>query len=111
MTSLYELSSSGRSGAFFFASHDNRFILKTIPLNEANTMLSKNFLPRYYEHVREFRDTLLTRYYGLHSLRYADRKIHFVVMERVDQSPADFDGPDETYDLKGSTVNRTVPLE
>eukprot|EP01065_Artemidia_motanka_P019924 TRINITY_DN23844_c0_g1_i2.p1 TRINITY_DN23844_c0_g1~~TRINITY_DN23844_c0_g1_i2.p1 ORF type:complete len:1033 (+),score=380.30 TRINITY_DN23844_c0_g1_i2:61-3099(+) len=108
MTSLVEISSSGRSGAFFFASHDGRFILKTIPAGEAATL--QRILPFYHAHILAYPDTLLTRYYGLHSLRYGSVKLNFVVMENVMQPRPGYEVTQQ-FDLKGSTTGRTVPHE
>lgn len=40
---------AGASGSFFFFSHDNRFLLKTIPPNEKKVLL--NLLDDYFLHL------------------------------------------------------------
>eukprot|EP00756_Hemistasia_phaeocysticola_P046009 Hpha_TRINITY_DN19765_c0_g1::TRINITY_DN19765_c0_g1_i1::g.21762::m.21762/K00889/PIP5K; 1-phosphatidylinositol-4-phosphate 5-kinase len=105
MTSLLEVCSSGRSGAFFFASHDGRFYIKTIPAEEAAALM--DILPSYYRHMTSQPESLITRYCGLHALRYADVKVHFIVMENAIQPPVGFKAT-EQYDLKGSKEGRTV---
>jgi 1-phosphatidylinositol-4-phosphate 5-kinase len=59
--------SEGKSGSFFFFSHDNKFIIKTITNNELNTMLG-NFIKNYHEHVINYPDSILARIYGLYSI-------------------------------------------
>lgn len=105
MTSLLEVTASGRSGAFFFASHDGRFYIKTIPVEEADALME--ILPGYYQHMTSHPESLITRYCGLHSLRYAGVKIHFIVMENAIQPPLGFKAS-EQYDLKGSRTGRSV---
>jgi 1-phosphatidylinositol-4-phosphate 5-kinase len=106
LTSLFEMSSSGRSGSFFYSSHDNRYILKTIPHAESQTL--RRMLPGYYEHIVKFPNTTLTRFFGLHALSRGGSKIIFVVMQNIflNQLPIR-----DTYDLKGSTINRSTPQE
>jgi hypothetical protein len=59
--------SSGKSGSFFFFSHDQRFIIKTIKDHELNTMLGE-FMERYYSNIMTNPDSLLTRIYGLYTI-------------------------------------------
>ncbi|KAL1919558.1 uncharacterized protein VTP21DRAFT_2251 [Calcarisporiella thermophila] len=102
---LSELSSSGKSGAFFYYSQDYRFIIKTIHHSEHKWM--RKILKNYYEHVKKNPNTLLCRYYGLHRIKLPHgRKIHFVVMGNVFPSNKDIH---EIYDLKGSTYGREYP--
>jgi 1-phosphatidylinositol-4-phosphate 5-kinase len=105
MSALFEMSSSGRSGSFFYQSHDMRYILKTIPAGEATTF--RKMLPGYLAHVQAHPNTFVTRFTGLHAMLRGAVKMYFVVMANVfqDQVPIH-----ETFDLKGSTVNRSTPL-
>ncbi len=59
--------SEGKSGSFFFFSHDGKFIIKTISNNELNTMLG-DFMKNYYEHTSSIPESLLVRIYGLYSI-------------------------------------------
>lgn len=59
--------SEGKSGSFFFFSHDRKFIIKTITNNELQTMLG-NFMKNYYEHTTTYPESLLARIYGLYSI-------------------------------------------
>ena len=99
---LTELGSPGKSGSFFYFSHDYRFIIKTIRSEEHRLFM--RFLPAYYEHVRGNPHTLLSQFYGLHRVKLPGRrKIHFVIMNNLFPSHRDVH---EVYDLKGSTVSR-----
>ena len=106
LTSLFEMTSSGRSGSFFYSSHDNKYILKTIPHAESQTL--RRMLQGYYEHIVKFPNTTITRFFGLHALSRGGAKIIFVVMQNIflNQLPIR-----DTYDLKGSTINRSTPQE
>lgn len=56
--------SAGKSGSFFFFSHDNRFIIKTVKDHELETLLNY-FMVQYYPHIINNPDSLLTRIYGI----------------------------------------------
>lgn len=106
LSALYEMSSSGRSGSFFYSSTDNRFILKTIPHAESQTL--RHILPSYFQHICTNPNTLLTRFCGLHALVRNGQKMIFVVMQNIFQNAVPIQ---ETFDLKGSTINRSTPQE
>jgi 1-phosphatidylinositol-4-phosphate 5-kinase len=59
--------SEGKSGSFFFFSHDHKFIIKTITNSELQTMLGK-FMQNYHEHCLSHPESLLTRIYGIYSI-------------------------------------------
>ena len=105
LTSLYEMSSSGRSGSFFYQSHDQKYILKTIPKVEADTL--RRILQSYYTHMTSHPDTLVTRFCALYSLSKGGNKIYFVVMTNVHMAKLPIR---DTFDLKGSTHNRSTPM-
>eukprot|EP01064_Diplonema_japonicum_P018166 TRINITY_DN26857_c0_g1_i1.p1 TRINITY_DN26857_c0_g1~~TRINITY_DN26857_c0_g1_i1.p1 ORF type:complete len:908 (+),score=124.92 TRINITY_DN26857_c0_g1_i1:36-2726(+) len=106
MTSLHQMASSGRSGSFFFRSHDTKFIIKTLDQSDATTVLS--ILPFYHKQISENPDSLLTRFYGLHELQYGDQKMVFAVMQNIFLP---FKEIHVSYDLKGSSVHRYTPPE
>ncbi|KAI8888845.1 SAICAR synthase-like protein [Backusella circina FSU 941] len=104
---LTEMGSPGKSGSFFYYSRDYRFIIKTIHHSEHKFM--RKILKDYYEHVRNYPNTLLCRFYGLHRIKLPrGRKIHFVVMGNVLPSDKDIH---ETFDLKGSLFGRITSDE
>lgn len=58
----------GRSGSFFFFSHDNLLILKTINQKELKILLN-HFLTDYVEHlIRNSDDSLIARVYGAYTV-------------------------------------------
>lgn len=68
---LRELSSPGKSGALFYISHDDRFLIKTMRRNEMRTLLA--MLPQYYEHIQNNPHTLVTKFYGLYRIKLHSR--------------------------------------
>ena len=99
---LSELGSPGKSGSFFYFSRDYKYIIKTIHHGEHK--LLRHILRRYFDHVQENPNTLLSQFYGLHRVKMPyGRKIHFVVMNNLFPPHRDIHG---TYDLKGSTIGR-----
>jgi 1-phosphatidylinositol-4-phosphate 5-kinase len=101
---LQEIISPGKSGSFFYFSHDTRYMLKTITPME--TAFLRRILPAYTQHIMDHPDTLLIKFYGFHCVNMRGRdKAHFVVMGNIfAQSLAIH----RRYDLKGSSVGRTV---
>jgi 1-phosphatidylinositol-4-phosphate 5-kinase len=69
---LRELSSPGKSGALFYISHDDRFLIKTMRKNEMQTFL--RMLPAYFTHAQNNPHMLLTKFYGLHRIQMNGRK-------------------------------------
>ena len=105
--------STGQSGAFFFVSPNGKYFVKKIRQKEAQ--LLKKMLRPYFLHLQENSSSLLSRFYGLHQLRFfekgkARQTLHFVVMNNLF-----FDGvgpisPQKIFDLKGSSFKRkTTP--
>jgi len=54
---------AGRSGSFFFFSHDNKFIIKTMTNSEL--ILMKTIVPAYVEHLQKNPDSLLAKIFGI----------------------------------------------
>jgi len=74
----------------------------------------KTILRDYHNYLLEHRDSLLTRYYAFFELVYPsssyfnrNSSAFFVVMENSLFTDLDIH---EVYDLKGSTINRSVPV-
>jgi len=59
--------SEGKSGSFFFFSHDGRFLIKTISNNELNTMIGR-FMESYHEYMGDNPDSLIARVYGIYTV-------------------------------------------
>lgn len=97
-TPLRSTISAGASGALFFVSHDRKYIIKTISVEEKNT--AKRMLKDYFNYIKDHPNSLLCRLYGLFSLD----NIHFIIMANSFHTKYEMD---EIYDLKGSKVGRT----
>jgi hypothetical protein len=63
MRNVAERVSEGRSGSYFYYSHDGKFMVKTVSKDESDCM--RAMLPDYYSYVLENPDTLLMRILGL----------------------------------------------
>ncbi|XP_074280589.1 phosphatidylinositol 4-phosphate 5-kinase 6-like [Silene latifolia] len=103
---LRELSSPGKSGSFFYLTHDDKYMIKTMKKSEVKVLL--RMLPAYYKHVRTFDDTLVTRFYGLHCVKLTgatQKKVRFVIMGNLFCTEYAIH---RRFDLKGSSHGRTT---
>lgn len=97
---------AGRSGSFFFFSHDRKFIIKTMTNNELELFLDK--LPAFGNHIKQNPNTLLAKIFGVFTVKTAQmREVHVMLMENTAQvsDPEMILG---VFDLKGSMVDRKV---
>ncbi|KAL9331493.1 hypothetical protein ACSQ67_001103 [Phaseolus vulgaris] len=102
---LRELSSPGKSGSFFYLTNDDRYMIKTMKKAEVKVLL--RLLPAYYNHFRDHKNTLLTKYYGLHCVKLngpIQKKVRFIIMGNLFRSEFI---THRRYDLKGSSLGRT----
>eukprot|EP01105_Mastigella_eilhardi_P001567 TRINITY_DN1186_c0_g1_i19.p1 TRINITY_DN1186_c0_g1~~TRINITY_DN1186_c0_g1_i19.p1 ORF type:complete len:527 (+),score=148.94 TRINITY_DN1186_c0_g1_i19:1258-2838(+) len=108
---LIELRSPGKSGSFFYGTTDMKYIIKTVTEDEHNVL--RGFLSDYRRHIEGNRDSLLVRFYGLHSISATPMAagpnpvgpgMRFVVMQNI--FPPDTRMVHERYDIKGSTQGR-----
>lgn len=75
--------SEGKSGSFFFFSQDNKFLIKTITKNELNTILG-DFILGYYEHIKSNPDSILTRIYGVYTVKIRGvNEVHIILMQNL----------------------------
>jgi len=102
-TMSFEKLSEGASGAFMFFSLNGRFIIKTVSRDEADTL--HGMLAEYKRHLKLHRNSLLTRYYGSHSLHIYNQEFHFIVMHNIFRTNRAINA---RYDVKGSWVNRSA---
>jgi len=100
---LRELSSPGKSGSFFYLTNDDRYMIKTMKKAEVKMLLK--MLPAYYNHVRAFEDTLVTKFFGLHCVKSGvqQKKVRFVIMGNLFCSDHTIH---RRFDLKGSSLGR-----
>ena len=59
---------AGKSGSFFFFSHDDRFIVKTMSQGELDFLI-KNLLPSYCQHMSE--PSLMAKILGVFTVESA----------------------------------------
>eukprot|EP01083_Nonionella_stella_P238297 835124_1 len=93
----------GQSGAFFYVTHDSKFIVKTIKKSEVKVLIL--ILKDYVHYLEQNPQTILARFVGLHSIKIYGVTAYFVVMENVFAARLK---PTEMYDLKGSWVGRVT---
>jgi hypothetical protein len=58
---------AGRSGSFFFFSHDRRFIIKTMTKEELDLFLQ--ILPQYCAHFKTNRRSVLAKIFGVFTIK------------------------------------------
>ena len=97
---------AGRSGSFFFFSHDKKFIIKTMTKSELKVMM--NLLPQYSDHFKNCPGSLIARIFGVFTIKTSQTgPVHIMLMENTirlkDQNNLRY-----IFDLKGSTVDRKV---
>ncbi|KAK4281940.1 hypothetical protein QN277_013380 [Acacia crassicarpa] len=101
---LREFSSPGKSGSFFYLTNDDRYMIKTMKKAEVKVLL--RMLPAYYNHVRSFENTLVTKFYGLHCVKLigaTQKKVRFIIMGNLFCSEYTIH---RRFDLKGSSLGR-----
>ncbi|KAI3448789.1 hypothetical protein Pfo_005454 [Paulownia fortunei] len=101
---LRELSSPGKSGSFFYLTNDDKYMIKTMKKSEVKVL--KRMLPAYYNHVRAFENTLVTKFFGLHCVKMtgpAQKKVRFVIMGNLFCTEYAIH---RRFDLKGSSHGR-----
>ena len=98
---IQEKFSEGRSGAFFFFTHDSKYIIKTVTKEEASLLL--RILPEFVQHFTHNPESLINRFFGLHSITMYSLNLYFVVLENVFVAGSK---PHEIYDIKGSWIDR-----
>lgn len=97
---------AGRSGSFFFFSHDRKFIIKTMTKEELRLFLEK--LPAFGAHIKQNCNTLLAKIFGVFTVNtILMREVHVMLMENTAQVER-LDEISAVFDLKGSTVDRLV---
>ena len=97
---------AGRSGSFFFFSHDQKFVVKTMTSSELK--LVKKMMPGYSEYLKTNPDSLLSKILGIFTVE-SDKfsKVHIMLMENTirlkDKNKLKY-----VFDLKGSQIHRNV---
>lgn len=114
MQSLNEEKSTGKSGSVFFQSSNGKYFIKTI--RDSEVKILKRTLPKYFTHLESNPNSLLSRFYGLHKLRfYKNNKLQknffLVIMNNVFHNGQNPITPETIFDLKGSTYKRRTDEE
>ncbi|KAI5554479.1 hypothetical protein BDE02_19G016400 [Populus trichocarpa] len=101
---LREFSSPGKSGSFFYLTQDDRFMIKTVKKSEVKVLIK--MLPSYYQHVCQYKNSLVTKFFGVHCVKpVGGQKTRFVVMGNLFCSEYRIH---KRFDLKGSSHGRTT---
>lgn len=75
-------SGGGRSGSFFFFSHDQKFVIKTMTPEELKLM--KKIMPQYKQHLTKNMNSLLSKVLGLFTVEAANfSTVHIMLMENT----------------------------
>ncbi|KAJ0927364.1 putative 1-phosphatidylinositol-4-phosphate 5-kinase [Helianthus annuus] len=101
---LRELSSPGKSGCFFYVTSDNKYMIKT--MKKAEVKVLRRMLPAYFQHMKSYENTLVTKFFGLHCVKLSgssQRKVRFVVMGNLFCTDVPIN---RRFDLKGSSHGR-----
>ena len=95
----------GKSGSFFFFSHDDEFLIKTMTNDDFAAF--KKLFKAYFEHINRYKDSMLARIYGVYSVQMDDQDPVYLIL-MGNSKKCDDDYIKKCYDLKGSMVNRFV---
>lgn len=97
----------GKSGSFFFHSKDRKFIIKTLKDKEKVILL--NMLDDLFEHFRKNKGSLLTRIYGIFTIKtqYFD-PVDLIIMRNT--AYVENQNEKMVFDIKGSTKGRMTKL-
>lgn len=100
----------GKSGSFFFFSHDRRFIIKTMNSEEYNTFQS--IFRKYFKHILKNEDSLIARIYGIFTVHKEKiQPVHLILMGNTVDLQSKGKGLKYIFDLKGSLVNRESKMK
>lgn len=100
--------SQGKSGSFFFFSHDKKFIIKTMYDDELKIFLEA--LPEYFEHLKNNPNSMIARIYGVFKVKMEDIvPVNLLLMANTIRCESS-SMITNVFDLKGSVINRDVKL-
>lgn len=104
---MLEKFTEGKSGSFFYFTHDFHFIIKTVTDSELVTM--RQIAVPYFWHMKANPDTFLPRFFGLYRVRLAREQkfINVIVMDNIFHTTRKL-VMHRKFDLKGSTLGRRV---
>eukprot|EP00768_Dysnectes_brevis_P000473 gnl/Dysnectes_brevis/1102_a1233_2051.p1 GENE.gnl/Dysnectes_brevis/1102_a1233_2051~~gnl/Dysnectes_brevis/1102_a1233_2051.p1 ORF type:complete len:453 (+),score=69.64 gnl/Dysnectes_brevis/1102_a1233_2051:591-1949(+) len=102
-TPLGSTVSQGKSAALFFYSSSGRYIIKQLKPKEIQLQVS--IMSNYNHHFMKFPHSLISKFVSIFRLKDGSKKHHFCVMDNMFSTPLHIE---ECYDLKGSSVGRTI---
>ena len=85
----------GGSGALMWFSQNHEFVIKTVAREQSNFLYK--MLRGYYLNMDQNPNTLLTKFYGLYTLKQNGKRIRVVVMKNFFPKDVVFD---QKFDLK-----------
>ena len=87
-----------------FSSFDRRFIVKT--MNKSEQAVLVDALPDYIDHLRENKDSLIARIYGIFRVKMEEMaEVDLLLMGNLFE---EVNHKESEFDLKGSMINREV---
>ena len=97
---------AGRSGSFFFFSHDRKFIIKTMTSGELKLFL--RILPGLARHHKNVPESLLAKIFGVFKVKTSKVSAVYIMLMENTLRLKDPDKLNYIFDLKGSLVDRKV---
>ena len=99
----------GKSGSFFFFSHDRKFLIKTMNGEEYKTF--QNLFKQYYSHLMKNKNSLLARIYGIYTVKKEKiEPVRLILMGNTVNTEGKGEFLKYMFDLKGSFANRKVKM-
>ena len=100
----------GKSGSFFFFSHDRRFIIKTMNHHEYKAFI--NMFKDYYKHILNNENSLLARIYGIFTVTKEKlMPVHLILMGNTVKLHGKGEWLRHIFDLKGSLSGRETAIK
>ena len=99
----------GKSGSFFFFSHDRKFLIKT--MNEEEFETFKKLFKNYYYHLLKNKNSLIARIYGIYTVKKEKiEPVRLILMGNTVNTEGKGENLKYMFDLKGSFANRKVKM-
>ena len=100
----------GRSGNLFLGTNNNKYLLKTISLDELN-FIRNQFLYNYANYIKDNNDSLINRIYGIFELKIqkllTTESIYLILMRNL-YGIFNQENVVVKFDLKGSSYQREI---
>lgn len=68
----------GKSGSFFFFSHDKKLLIKTMTTGDFKAFMK--LFKDYFYHINNYQDSLLARIYGIYQITMGNQRPVYLVM-------------------------------